>query len=166
MTLRRLDQLDRVFDISPARGSMGSISFKGFVMQDIQDVLIYMHSTVRWLVLSLMIFGAARSFVSMLSVSARFSRLDLGVSRAYAGLLDLQLLVGILLLLATLTLQQTVPWIHPIIMLPAVIAAHLTRRFAQQPDRKRHQAHLLIYLGSLALVAIGLAVIGQLRLPG
>ncbi len=40
---------------------------------------------LRWLILSLAVFGTARSFVSMLSVSARFTRLDLGVSRAYAG---------------------------------------------------------------------------------
>ena len=134
-------------------------------MAQVQDTLLYIHSVVRWLILSLAVFGAARSFVSMLSVSARFSRLDLGVSRAYAILLDLQLLVGLLLVLAVLTLQQPVPWIHPIIMIPAVIIAHLSRRFAAQPDRKRHQAQLAIYLGSLVLVALGLAVIGQLVLP-
>jgi len=75
-------------------------------MIQIQDTLIYIHSVLRWLILSLAVFGIARSFVSMLSVSARFSRLDLGVSRAYPLLLDLQLLVGVLLVLAALTLQQ------------------------------------------------------------
>ena len=134
-------------------------------MAAIQDTLIYVHSVVRWLILSLAVFGEARSFVSAISVSARFSRLDVGVSRAYAVLLDLQFLVGVLLVLAALTLQQPVSWIHPIIMIPAIVIAHLGRRFAARPDRKRHQAQLAIYLGSLALVAIGLAVIGQLYLP-
>jgi hypothetical protein len=134
-------------------------------MAQVQDTLIYIHSVVRWLILSLAVFGTARSFVSMLSVSARFSRLDLGVSRAYAVLLDLQLLVGSLLVLAALTLLQPVPWLHPIIMIPAVVIAHLSRRYAAQPDRQRHQTQLAIYLGSLTLVAIGLAVIGQLGLP-
>ena len=134
-------------------------------MIQVQDTLIYLHGALRWLILSLAVFGTARSFVSMLSVSARFSRLDLGVSRAYAVLLDLQMLVGILLVLSALTVQQPVPWIHPIIMIPAVVVAHLSRRFATQPDRKRHQAQLAIYLGSLALVVIGLIVIGQAILP-
>jgi hypothetical protein len=134
-------------------------------MAQIQAALIDIHSMLRWLILSLAVFGAARSFVSMLSVSARFTRLDLGVSRAYAALLDVQLLVGVLLALAALTVQQAVPWIHPIIMIPAVVVAHLSRRFAAQPDRKRHQAQLGIYLGSLALVVIGLLVIGQAVLP-
>ncbi len=135
-------------------------------MIQIQDTLIYIHGVLRWLILSLAVFGIARSFVSMLSVSARFSRLDLGVSRAYPLLLDLQLVVGILLVLAALTMLQPVPWIHPIIMVPAIVMAHLSRRFAARPDRQRHQAQFAIYLSSLALVAIGLAVIGQLALPG
>ncbi len=134
-------------------------------MTQIQATLIYIHGVVRWLILSLAVFGAARSFVSMLSVSARFTRLDLGVSRVYTVLLDLQLLVGGLLVLAALNLQQAIPWIHPIIMIPAVVIAHLGRRFAAQPDRKRHQVQLAIYLSSLALIVIGLAVIGQLSLP-
>jgi len=135
-------------------------------MEQIQATLIDIHSMVRWLILSLAVFGTARSFVSMLSVSARYTRLDLGISRAYPVLLDLQMLLGLLLVLAALNLQQPVPWIHPIIMIPAIVIAHLNRRFAAQPDRKRHRAQFAIYLGSLALVAIGLAVIGKLSLPG
>jgi hypothetical protein len=134
-------------------------------MEQIQDSLLTIHSLVRWLILSLALFGVARSFVSMLSVSGRFTRLDVGVSRAYAGLLDFQLLLGILVVLGAVALQETVPWIHPIIMIPAVVIAHLSGRFAAQPDRQRHQRQLAIYLGSLALIVSGLAVIGQLYLP-
>ncbi len=134
-------------------------------MEQIQATLLDIHGMLRWLILSLAIFGVARSFVSMLSMSARFSRLDLGVSRAYPIVIDLQVLVGILLILAALTMQLAVPWIHPLIMIPAAVVAHLSRRFAAEPDRKRHQAQFAIYLGSLALIALGLAVIGQLALP-
>lgn len=134
-------------------------------MSQIQAALIDIHSMLRWLILSLAVFGAARSFVSMLSVSARFTRLDLGASRAYAVLLDVQLLLGFLLALGALTLQQPVRWIHPIIMIPAVVIAHLGRRFADRPGRQRHQAQLALYLGSLALAVIGLLVIGQSALP-
>jgi uncharacterized membrane protein YphA (DoxX/SURF4 family) len=134
-------------------------------MEQIQTSLLTIHSFIRWLILSLALFGAARSFVSMLSVSGRFTRLDAGVSLAYAGVLDLQFLLGILLVLGALTLQETIPWIHPIVMIPAIIVAHLSRRFAAQPDRQRQQRQFAIYLGSLALIVAGLAVIGQLALP-
>ena len=135
-------------------------------MEAILKSLTEIHSALRWLILSLAVFGAARSFVSVLSVSARFSRLDVGVSRAYAVLLDVQLAVGALLALALGTMQWPIHWIHPLIMLAPTVAANLTFRFATRPDRKRHQAQLAIYLGSLVLVVIGLAIIGQLSLPG
>ena len=134
-------------------------------MEQIQTSLLTIHSFVRWLILSLALFGAARSFVSMLSVSGRFTRLDVGVSLAYAGVLDFQFLVGIFVVLGALTMQTTVPWIHPIIMIPAIIVANLSLGFRAQPDRQRQQRQFAIYLGSLALIASGLAAIGQLALP-
>ena len=90
---------------------------------------------------------------------------DLGLSNAYRGLLTLQGVVGVLLIGAALTLQTAVPWLHLIVMLPAIGVSHLAGRFRSQPDRTRQQRQLAIYLGSLALVAIGLAVINQLYLP-
>lgn len=131
------------------------------VMKFLQDT----HSLVRWFILSFALVGSARAFVSMLSVSGKFTRLDQGLSSAYSGLLDLQGLLGILLIIAALTLQTNVPWLHLIVMLPAIGVSHLAGRFRSQPDRTRQQRQLAIYLGSLALVAIGLAVINQLYLP-
>jgi hypothetical protein len=134
-------------------------------MLDVQTTLQYIHGLVRWIILSFALVGAARAFISMLSVSGKFTRLDQGLSNAYSGLLDLQGLVGILLIVAALSLSTTVPWVHLIVMLPAIGVSHLNRRFRAQPDRTRQQRQLVIYLGSLALVAIGLAVINQLYLP-
>ena len=135
-------------------------------MLEVQTTLQYVHGLVRWIILSFALVGSARAFVSMLSVSGKFTRLDQGLSNAYSGLLDLQGLLGILLIGAALTLQTSVPWVHAIIMFPAIAVGHLTRRFRSQPDRTRQQRQLAIYLGSLALIAIGLAVISQLYLPG
>ena len=135
------------------------------VMADIHTFLIGIHSLVRWFVLSLALAGAARSLVSLLTREAIFMRLDVGLSNAYAGILDLQGLLGVLLIITALILQIGIPWLHPIIMIPAIIVAHQNRRFREKPDRMRHQAQLAIYVLSLVLVAIGLLVIGQLRLP-
>ena len=134
-------------------------------MTDIHGVLVSAHSLIRWMILSLALVGAARSFVSALSVSGRFARLDVGLSNAFAGAMDLQGAVGVLLVINALQAQQAVPWIHPIIMVPAIIVAHQNRRFRTAPDRRRHQAQLGIFLATLALVVVGLAVIGQLDLP-
>lgn len=135
-------------------------------MAEVLNTLTFMHSLIRWISLSLALVGAARSFVSALSVSGRYTRLDVGLGNAFAGVLDLQALAGLLLVIGAALTQQSVPWLHVIIMLPAVAVAHLNRRFRNAPDRRRQLAQLGIYLGSFALIAVGLAVIEQLYLPG
>ena len=134
-------------------------------MSEVAEFLKDTHSLVRWFILTFALVGSARAFVSMLSVSGKFTRLDQGLSNAYRGLLSLQGVLGILLIMAALTRQTTVPWLHLIVMLPAIGVSHLARRFRARPDRTRQQYQLGIYLGSLALVAIGLAVINELYLP-
>ncbi len=134
-------------------------------MTNVNDFLIYVHGLVRWFILSLAVVGAARSFVSMLTVSARFTRLDIGLSNAYRGILDLQGLLGILMVVSAFVNHSDVRWLHPLIMIPAIIVGHLNRRFRTRPDRTRHQYQAAIYAGSLVLVAMGLAVIQQLYLP-
>ncbi len=134
-------------------------------MDSVHDFLLSLHGLFRWFVLSLAIVGAARSFVSMLTVSARFARLDVGLSNAYRGVLDLQGLIGMLIVIAALLTRAPVNWLHPIIMIPAIVVGHLNRRFRSKPDRTRHRFQLGVYIGSVALVAIGLAVINQLYLP-
>ncbi len=135
------------------------------MMQDIANFLISIHSFIRWFILSLAVVGAARSFVSLLTREAKFVRLDIGLSNAYSGILDLQGFFGVLLVIAALVLQQAVPWLHAIVMLPAIIVGHLNRRVRDRPDRVRHQVQLGIYIGTLILVAIGLAIINQLMIP-
>ncbi len=134
-------------------------------MANVTDFLVYLHGLVRWFILSLAVVGAARSFVSMLTVSARFTRLDIGLSNAYSGILDLQGLLGILMVISAFVTHSDVRWLHPLIMIPAIIVGHSNRRFRARPNRIRHQYQAAIYAGSLVLVAIGLAVINQLYLP-
>jgi hypothetical protein len=134
-------------------------------MTNVIDFLVDVHGLVRWFILSLAVVGAARSLVSMLTVSAKFTRLDVGLSNAYSGILDLQGLIGILMMAAALVTHSAVRWLHPIIMILAIMVGHLNRRFRARPDRTRHQYQAAIYAGSLVLVAIGLALINQLYLP-
>jgi len=134
-------------------------------MTDVQNLLLVIHSSVRWFILSLAVVGAARSFVSLFTRDATFMRLDIGLSNAYSALLDLQGLVGVLLIISASNLQTAVPWLHVIIMLPAIVVGHLNRRFRDRPDRVRHQVQLGIFIGSLFLVVIGLAVINQFVMP-
>jgi len=122
------------------------------------------HTYLRFVILALGVLGMLRALVSLGTRNATFMRVDEVLSRGYAGALDLQVAVGAILVLIRLGQSDPVSWLHPIIMLPAVFAAHLGRRYQRRPDRERQKAQLAIYAGSLVLVALGLAVIGELRL--
>jgi hypothetical protein len=128
------------------------------------DILLVAHRYLRFVILALGILGVLRALVSLGTREARFMRVDVLLGRGYSGALDLQTLVGIALALLLIGQSASVPWIHPISMLPAVVISHFSRRYRDRPDRDRHKAQLGIYLGSLILIAAGLAVIGQLRL--
>jgi len=128
------------------------------------DFLLIVHRYLRFVILALGILGALRALVSLGTREARFMRVDEALNRGYSGALDLQTLVGMVLVLLLLAQPDDVPWIHLILMLPAVVISHFSRRFRNRLDRDRHKAQLGIYVGSLLWIAAGLAVIGQLRL--
>ncbi len=128
------------------------------------EFLLIVHRYLRFVILALGILGVLRALVSLGTRQARFMRVDEALSRSYSGALDLQTLVGMILVLLLIGQPADVSWIHPIIMFPAVVISHFSRRFRSRPDRARHKAQLSIYVVSLILIAAGLAVIGQLRL--
>jgi hypothetical protein len=53
--------------------------------------------------------------------------------------------------------QATINWVdwHPVWMLAAVFVGHLGARWKRASDRTRFQVQLLVYVGSLALILIG-----------
>lgn len=128
------------------------------------DFFLTVHAYLRFVILALGVLGGLRALVSLGTRNATFMRVDEMLSRGFSGALDLQMLVGIVLVLSLLGQQASVPWIHPIIMIPAVVVSHLGGRFQNRADRDRQKAQLAIYVGSLLLIVAGLAVIGELRL--
>lgn len=129
------------------------------------DFILTTHNYLRFVILALGILGVLRALVSLGTREARFMRVDEMMVRAFSGALDLQVLVGVVLVMLLLGQSgASVPWIHPIVMIPAVVVSHLSRRFRERSDRERHKVQFGLYLGSLVLIGIGLAVIGQLKL--
>jgi hypothetical protein len=128
------------------------------------DFFLIAHAYLRFVILAVGVLGGLRSLVSLGTRDARFMRVDEMLNRGFGGALDLQVLIGIVLVILLMGQPAEVPWIHPILMAPAVVLAHLGARFRNRSDRDRHKAQLAIYVGSLSLILAGLAVIGQLRL--
>lgn len=78
----------------------------------------------------------------------------------YAGLLDLQALLGVIQFIWLMTLGATnlvtsTFILHPILMVLAVIVVHVSRIWRDNPPPTRHYAQLVAYGLSLILIFVG-----------
>jgi hypothetical protein len=78
----------------------------------------------------------------------------------YAGLLDLQALLGLIILiylisLAGTSILTTLFILHPILMILALVVVHASRSRRSGPVPARHWAQLIAYGLSLLLVFVG-----------
>src|SRR4030067_2736224 len=100
---------------------------------------------LRFVILAFGVLGVLRSLVSLNTREPKFVRVDEVMSRVFSGALDLQTLAGIGLILLYPGDGRPIAWLHPVLMLPAVVVAHLGRRFRDRPDRARLPAQRLLY---------------------
>ncbi len=127
------------------------------------STLLTIHSLVRWLIVLAGLFALARFSINWLRDQA-FSGLDRGLRGSYAGLMDLEVLVGLVFLIWTGTTGAGFPALrleHSLTMILAAVAAHVPGRLNAPDDRIRFRNHFLAVLVSLALIYLGVA-----RLPG
>jgi hypothetical protein len=81
--------------------------------------------------------------------------------QAFAGLLSLQWLLGILLFLVMSSFSIGYRWEHALTMTIAVGVSHMHRRWKDAPDAIRYRNSLIIVVVVLALVFIGVARLPQ-----
>ncbi|MEW5828066.1 MAG: hypothetical protein AB1846_04180 [Chloroflexota bacterium] len=124
------------------------------------DILLMVHSILRWLIVLAGLLALVKFLVGWAQKSA-YGKMERGLSAGFSGLMDLQVLLGVIYLFATGFGGEGFPahhLIHAAIMLLAAAAAHVPAMF-----RKREADQLLVgllaVLGALALVAVGVAVL-------
>jgi len=93
------------------------------------DLFITMHAYLRFVILALGILGVLRSLVSLGTATAAFARVDEVLSRGYSGALDLQTLIGVVLVLGLLGSPESVPAAAAIAIGPTAIGTRRTLRF-------------------------------------
>ncbi|WP_337870036.1 hypothetical protein [Meiothermus sp.] len=135
------------------------------------DLLLSIHNIARWLVLGAAVYVIYRSVSGFRSRS--YAPADRQAGRLYTGLMDLQLLLGILLLVISPLVQsalgnpaaamqnsQTRFFIaeHWVLMLAAVILAHVgSSRIKKATEAWLKQRQALIWYGpSVALVLLAI----------
>ena len=132
-------------------------------------ILVSIHGLLRWLILLVAVIGLGRTLLATWQRST-WSPMDRGLSAGYAGLIDLQVLIGVILLLWDLLVQPRslglALFLHPILMLLAAGAAHMNRRYRNAAnDADKFRGQLSVYAISLVLILVGIYVITSL-VPG
>lgn len=137
-----------------------------------QNVILGLHSLIRWLV----IIAALATIVKLslnLTRKAEFDGASRGLVAAFSGLMDLQVLLGLIYFVwnglamgqlfsfGTPIIRQR--WEHLFVMVIALVVAHLPARWKDKPDQLRTRNTLIAVLGSLLLVGLGVSMLGAGR---
>jgi hypothetical protein len=122
------------------------------------NVLLMAHSVLRWLILLAAAIAVVK-FALGWSQGSEFKGMDRGLTSAFSGLMDLQVTVGLILLLWSGFSGVGFPAFrieHAIAMILAAVVAHLPARWKNVEPKRRFRNTLFATLGSILLVIVGL----------
>jgi len=124
--------------------------------------LLPLHSYLRWLIVLVAVIAIIKFAIGWLRGGA-FKGMDRGLASGFAGLMDLQVLLGLILLIG-LGANEGYPMVrieHATTMIVAAVVGHLPARWKKAADGIRFRNTLFCILGALLLVYVGV-----MRLPG
>ncbi|MCQ3936799.1 MAG: hypothetical protein DPW18_07095 [Chloroflexi bacterium] len=126
-------------------------------------ILLPFHSYLRWLIVLVAVTAAVKFTLGWLRGGA-FKGMDRGLTAGFSGLMDLQAVIGIIMLVGLGTGGEGFPMIrieHAVTMLIAVVLGHLPARWKNAADTIRFRNALFCILGAMLFVFVGV-----MRLPG
>ena len=119
------------------------------------------HSAIRWLIIAVAVIAIVKFSLGWAGNSL-FKAMDRGLASSFSGLMDLQVLLGLIYFVWNGVAVSGFPIyriLHGIVMLGAVAAAHLPARFKTLTDKLRFQYSTLAIFGSLVLILIGVSIL-------
>lgn len=122
------------------------------------DFVLTLHSINRWIIVVVAVIAMIKFLVGWLR-SSPYLPADRGLMAAYTGLLDLQFLLGIILLLGRGLERFQIE--HAITMLVAIILAHLSRAWRDKEAKIKFRNNFLAILVGLFLIIAGVSFLPQ-----
>ena len=122
------------------------------------DFLQTIHSINRWLILVIAVVALIKFLIGWLR-SSSYQPVDRGLMAGYTGLLDLQLLLGIVLLIGLGLERFRIE--HAVTMLIAIILAHLSMLWRDKADKVKFRNNFLAILIGMLLIIAGVTVLPQ-----
>ena len=127
------------------------------------DILLIVHSYLRWLILIVALVAVVKFGLGWRRGGA-FESMDRGLASGFSGLMDLQVIFGLILLIWNGIAGTGFPMFrieHAITMTIAAVVAHLHVLWKNADDKLRFRNSLFIILDVLIIIFFGIA-----RLPG
>ena len=121
-------------------------------------LVLTLHSIVRWLVVIVAVIAVVR-YALVMSSRAQSNGMDRGLISGYTGLLDLNVLLGLILIIG---LGFTAPRIeHAVTNIIGVAVAHIFAQRARKIDEVKLKArtNLLGVVISILIIVVGVALI-------
>jgi hypothetical protein len=122
------------------------------------DIVLTIHSLNRWLVVAVGVISAVKFLVGWLGKS-NYQPLDQRLMTFYTILLDIQLLLGIILLFSGPLVRYRIE--HAITMIIALVLAHLSRLWRDKEDPIKFRNNFLAIAIGLLLIVAGVFVLPQ-----
>ena len=125
-------------------------------------ILLTIHSITRWLATLAALALIARLVIGLLKKQP-FDKSAIALTGAFGGLMDTQLLLGVLFFVLDGMGGIGFPpyrWEHAVTMLLAVIVAHLPAIWKNKDDATRTRNTLISVVVSLLLVFVGIRPLG------
>jgi hypothetical protein len=126
--------------------------------------VLMLHSIVRWLVVIVAVVAVVR-FALVMAGRAQSSGMDRGLMAGYTGLLDLNVLLGLIVLVGFLISVRPVlaGWIaHAVVNIIGVVVAHIFSQRAKKMEEAKLKArtNLLGVVISIVIIIVGVALVG------
>jgi uncharacterized membrane protein YfhO len=125
------------------------------------SVIFTLHSILRWIIIvvaALTVFKFAISWAGNQS----FKGMDRGLAAGFSGLLDAQVLLGIVYFIWSGFGGAGFPayrWEHMVIMIAAAALGHVPSRLKALGDKQRFFYSVVAILGALVLVYVGVMLL-------
>lgn len=122
------------------------------------DILLTLHSIVRWIVVIMAIIAMVKFAAGWLG-KMPFKPMDRGLMAGFTGMLDLQMLLGLILLFVLGFVGYRLE--HAGTMIVAIVLVHLARRWQNAPDTIRFRNNFLVILVAMLLIIVGVYILPQ-----
>ncbi len=123
-----------------------------------EDFLLSLHSIVRWAVVVVAIVALIKFAAGWLGKMS-FKPMDRGLMIGLTSLLDIQLLLGVILLIVLGFVGYRLEHAFPMII--AIVLVHMARRWRSAPDTIRFRNNFLVILVAMLLIFVGVFVLPQ-----